>query len=75
MIDPDGDGDNDGVIITIGGPKKDVPVIVLPDTFSELIINPLIVVSLMGLGLFFIILILFKRRKDEEEENEQPVTE
>ena len=67
---PDGDDDNDGVIITIGGPKKDVPIVPIPDTFVEFFENPIILCSLMGLSLFFFILIIFKRKKDEEDERE-----
>lgn len=70
---PDGDNDNDGVVITIGGPKKDVPVIPIPDTFVEIVENPIVMCSLMGLSLFFFILIFFKRKKDEEEESESIV--
>lgn len=67
---PDGDDDNDGVVITIGGPKKDVPIIPIPDTFVEFFENPIILCSLMGLSLFFFIIIIFKRKKDEEDERE-----
>lgn len=72
---PDGDNDNDGVIITIGGPKKDVPIIPIPDTFVEIFENPIVMCSLMGLSLFFFILIIFKRKKDEEDEREVIVEE
>ncbi len=72
---PDGDDDNDGVVITIGGPKKDVPIIPNPDTFVEFFGQPVTMISLMALSLFFFILILFKRKKDEEDEREVIVEE
>lgn len=67
---PDGDEDNDGVVITIGGPKKDVPIIDIPYTFVEYFGQPITIISLMALSLFFFILIIFKRKKDEEDERE-----
>lgn len=67
--DPD-DEDEDGVIITIGGPVKPTPSIPIPDTFVELFENPLVLSSIMGLCLFFFIILIFKRKKDEEEECE-----
>lgn len=69
-IATDGDEDNDGVIITIGSPKKDVPTLPIPDTFVKFFENPIVIGSLMVLSLFFIILIIFKRKKDEEDERE-----
>ena len=67
---PDGDEDNDGVVITIGGPKKDVPIIDIPYTFVEYFGQPITIISLMALSLFFFIIIIFKRKKDEEDERE-----
>lgn len=67
--DPD-DEDEDGVIITIGGPVKPTPIIPIPDTFVELFENPLVLGSMMVLSLFFFIILIFKRKKDEEEERE-----
>ncbi len=72
---PDGDDDNDGVVITIGGPKKDVPVIEIPKTFNELFSNPILMFSLMGFSFLLFFIILFKRKKDEDEEREIIVEE
>ena len=67
----DKDKDDDGVVIEIGGPKEDAPIIPIPDTLAEFFENPVAMGSVMALSLFLFIIILFKRKKDEEEE-EQP---
>jgi len=67
----DKDKDDDGIIIAIGGPKKDVPIIPNPDTLADWFFNPVTLGSIMVLSLCLFIIILFKRKKDDEEE-EQP---
>lgn len=74
-VDPDGDNggivvgpDSDGVIIEIGGPKEDAPIIPIPDTLADFFQNPVAMGSVMALSLFLILIILFKRKKDDEEE-------
>lgn len=64
------DYDGDGVIITIGGPKEQVPGQKPPNTFVNVFSNIIFAGPLMVLSLFFLILIIFKRKKDEEEERE-----
>ncbi len=69
---PEGDYDDDGGKIEIGGPDW-IPDIDIPDTFAELTENPFFFGSTMIISFFFIILLLFKRKKDEEEEENAEV--